>query len=92
MTVAALTPMMREDFQRHGFVVEVPAGAGAYHHGVRFHLAQPHTTGTVPRVHTAIHFADGSTRGEGRHPHPSFERAGIDVGAQIANAVALRCH
>ncbi len=67
--------------------IEVPAGAVAYHHGLTFHLAGPNTTGTVRRVHTAIYFADGSTRGEGRYPHPSVERAGIAIGAQIASDV-----
>jgi len=67
--------------------VEVPAGAVAFHHGLTFHLARPNTTGTVRRVHTAIYFADGSTRGEGRYPHPSVERAGIALGAPIASDV-----
>jgi ectoine hydroxylase-related dioxygenase (phytanoyl-CoA dioxygenase family) len=67
--------------------VEVPAGAVAYHHGLTFHLARPNTTGTVRRVHTAIYFADGSTRGEGRFPHPAVERAGIAMGAVIASDV-----
>ena len=67
--------------------VEVPAGAVAFHHGLTFHLAKPNTTGTVRRVHTAIYFADGSTRGEGRYPHPSVERAGIALGAPIASDV-----
>ena len=67
--------------------VEVPAGAVAFHHGLTFHLAKPNTTGTVRRVHTAIYFANGSTRGEGRYPHPSVERAGIEMGAAIASDV-----
>jgi ectoine hydroxylase-related dioxygenase (phytanoyl-CoA dioxygenase family) len=67
--------------------VEVPPGAVAFHHGLTFHLAKPNTTGTVRRVHTAIYFADGSTRGEGRYPHPSVERAGIAMGAPIASDV-----
>ena len=67
--------------------VEVPPGAVAFHHGLTFHLARPNTTGTVRRVHTAIYFADGSTRGEGRFPHPSVERAGIALGAVIASDV-----
>jgi ectoine hydroxylase-related dioxygenase (phytanoyl-CoA dioxygenase family) len=67
--------------------VEVPPGAVAFHHGLTFHLARPNTTGTVRRVHTVIYFADGSTRGEGRYPHPAVERAGIPVGAVIASDV-----
>ena len=67
--------------------VEVPAGAVAFHHGLTFHLARPNATGTVRRVHTVIYFADGSTRGEGQFPHPSVERAGIEMGAVIASDV-----
>jgi ectoine hydroxylase-related dioxygenase (phytanoyl-CoA dioxygenase family) len=67
--------------------VEVPAGSVAYHHGLTFHLAGPNLTGTVRRVHTAIYFADGSTRGEGRFPHPAVERAGIPLGGVIASDV-----
>jgi ectoine hydroxylase-related dioxygenase (phytanoyl-CoA dioxygenase family) len=67
--------------------VEVPAGSVAYHHGLTFHLARPNATGTVRRVHTVIYFADGSTRGEGRFPHPSVERAGISLGGVIASDV-----
>jgi ectoine hydroxylase-related dioxygenase (phytanoyl-CoA dioxygenase family) len=67
--------------------VEVPAGSVAYHHGLTFHLARPNATGTVRRVHTAIYFADGSTRGEGRFPHPAVERAGIPMGGVIASDV-----
>jgi ectoine hydroxylase-related dioxygenase (phytanoyl-CoA dioxygenase family) len=67
--------------------VEVPPGSVAFHHGLTFHLAKPNLTGTVRRVHTAIYFADGSTRGGGRFPHPSVERAGIAMGAVIASDV-----
>jgi len=67
--------------------VEVPPRSVAFHHGLTFHLAKPNTTATVRRVHTAIYFADGSTRGEGRFPHPSVERAGIAMGAVIASDV-----
>jgi ectoine hydroxylase-related dioxygenase (phytanoyl-CoA dioxygenase family) len=67
--------------------VEVPPGSVAFHHGLTFHLAKPNTTGTVRRVHTVIYFADGSTRGDGRFPHPSVERAGIARGEVIASDV-----
>jgi ectoine hydroxylase-related dioxygenase (phytanoyl-CoA dioxygenase family) len=67
--------------------VEVPPGAVAYHHGLTFHLAGANRTGTVRRVHTVIYFADGSTRGRGRFPHPSVERAGIGMGEVIASDV-----
>ncbi len=71
----------------HPVFVEVPPGSVAFHHGLTFHLAKPNTTGTVRRVHTVIYFADGSTRGEGRFPHPSVERAGIAMGEVIASDV-----
>jgi Phytanoyl-CoA dioxygenase (PhyH) len=67
--------------------VEMPPGSVAFHHGLTFHLAKPNRTGTVRRVHTAIYFADGSTRGEGYYPHPAVERAGIAMGAVIASDV-----
>jgi ectoine hydroxylase-related dioxygenase (phytanoyl-CoA dioxygenase family) len=67
--------------------VEVPPGAVAFHHGLTFHLARPNATATVRRVHTIIYFADGSTRGEGRFPHPSVERAGIPLGGVIASDI-----
>jgi len=67
--------------------VEVPAGSVAFHHGLTFHLAGPNLTDTVRRVHTVIYFADGSTRGVGRFPHPAVERAGIAMGAVIASDV-----
>jgi len=67
--------------------VEVAPGSVAFHHGLTFHLAKPNSTGTVRRVHTAIYFADGSTRGEGRFPHPSVERARIAMGAVIASDI-----
>jgi ectoine hydroxylase-related dioxygenase (phytanoyl-CoA dioxygenase family) len=81
-------PLARRELEGIGPVfVEVPPGSVAFHHGLTFHLAKPNTTGTVRRVHTAIYFADGSTRGEGRFPHPSVERAGIAMGAVIASDV-----
>ena len=81
-------PLARPELQDlEPVFVEVPPGAVAFHHGLTFHLAKPNTTGTVRRVHTVIYFADGSTRGEGRFPHPSVERAGIAMGAVIASDV-----
>ncbi len=81
-------PLTRRELQGIAPVfVEVTAGSIAFHHGLTFHLARPNLTGTVRRVHTAIYFADGSTRGEGRFPHPAVERAGIAMGAPIASAV-----
>jgi len=81
-------PLARRELEQIGPVwVEVPAGSVAFHHGLTFHLAKPNTTGSIRRVHTAIYFADGSTRGEGPYPHPSVERAGIALGAMIASDV-----
>ncbi len=87
-TGAGEDPLARRELEAIAPVwVEVPPGSVAFHHGLTFHLAGPNTTGTVRRVHTAIYFADGSTRGEGRFPHPSVERAGIAIGAVIASDV-----
>jgi ectoine hydroxylase-related dioxygenase (phytanoyl-CoA dioxygenase family) len=81
-------PLMHDELAGiHPVFVEVPPGSVAFHHGLTFHLAKPNRTGTVRRVHTAIYFADGSTRGAGRFPHPSVERAGIAMGAVIASDV-----
>jgi ectoine hydroxylase-related dioxygenase (phytanoyl-CoA dioxygenase family) len=81
-------PLTRNELQAIPPVfVEVPSGSVAFHHGLTFHLAGPNETGTVRRVHTAIYFADGSTRGEGYYPHPAVERAGIAMGAVIASDV-----
>jgi ectoine hydroxylase-related dioxygenase (phytanoyl-CoA dioxygenase family) len=81
-------PLVRRELEGMAPVfVEVPPGSVAFHHGLTFHLAKPNLTGTVRRVHTAIYFADGSTRGEGRFPHPAVERAGIAMGAVIASDV-----
>jgi hypothetical protein len=66
--------------------VEVPAGAVAFHHGLTFHLAGPNRTERLRRVHTAIYFRDGSTRGSA-HRHPCVDRPGIAVGAVIASDV-----
>jgi ectoine hydroxylase-related dioxygenase (phytanoyl-CoA dioxygenase family) len=81
-------PSEREDLARlERRFVEVPVGAVAFHHGLTFHLAGANRTDAVRRVHTVIYFADGATRGEGRFPHPSVERAGIGLGEPIASAV-----
>lgn len=66
--------------------VEVPKGGVAFHHGLTFHLANPNTTGSVRRVHTAIYFRDGCTRGS-EHQHPSVDRGGIEVGGTIDGEV-----
>jgi hypothetical protein len=85
---AGENPLARPELEQMKPVwVEMPAGSVTFHHGLTFHLAKPNTTGTVRRVHTAIYFADGSTRGQGPYPHPSVERAGIKLGAVIASDV-----
>ena len=66
--------------------VEVPPGAVAFHHGLTFHLARANGTDRPRRVHTAIYFRDGSTRGSA-HRHPSVDRGHIAVGAVIDSAV-----
>jgi ectoine hydroxylase-related dioxygenase (phytanoyl-CoA dioxygenase family) len=66
--------------------VEVPRGGVAFHHGLTFHLARPNGTGRVRRVHTAIFFRDGCTRG-GTFGHPSVDRAAIEVGDAIRSDV-----
>jgi hypothetical protein len=66
--------------------VEVPRGSVAFHHGLTFHLAMPNRTDRIRRVHTAIYFRDGCTRGSA-HGHPSVDRGGIAVGAPIVSDV-----
>jgi len=65
---------------------DVPTGAVAFHHCLTFHLAGPNTTERARRVHTAIYFRDGSTRGK-PFPHPSVDRAAIEVGEVISSDV-----
>lgn len=66
--------------------VEVPKGSIAFHRSLTFHLANPNRMAKVRRVHTAIYFRDGCTRGsEARHP--SVDRAEIGVGDVIASDV-----
>jgi ectoine hydroxylase-related dioxygenase (phytanoyl-CoA dioxygenase family) len=56
-----------------------------YHHGATIHTAMPNRSGEVRRVHTAIYFADGCTRGDER-PHHALERQKIALGAPIDGA------
>lgn len=72
-------------------LVEVPAGAVAFHHGLTAHLAGANTTDTMRRVHTMIYFADGSTRAND-HPHFAVDRAVIAVGAVIDSDVTPVAH
>ncbi len=66
--------------------VEVPAGSVAFHHGLTFHVAGPNQTERIRRVHTAIYFKDGCTRGTA-FPHPSVDRGAIAIGALIDSDV-----
>jgi ectoine hydroxylase-related dioxygenase (phytanoyl-CoA dioxygenase family) len=66
--------------------VAVPAGSVAFHHGMTFHVAKPNQTERIRRVHTAIYFKDGCTRGAA-FPHPSVDRGGIAPGAVIDSDV-----
>jgi ectoine hydroxylase-related dioxygenase (phytanoyl-CoA dioxygenase family) len=61
----------------------VRAGDVAFHHGLTIHTAGPNDSGETRRAHTAIYFADGSTRAEIPRWHPSVERGAIEVGAPI---------
>jgi ectoine hydroxylase-related dioxygenase (phytanoyl-CoA dioxygenase family) len=66
--------------------VEVPKGGVAFHHALTFHLARPNHSEQLRRVHTAIYFRDGCTRGSA-HAHPAVDRPGIEVGAPIVSDV-----
>ncbi|MEE8556749.1 MAG: phytanoyl-CoA dioxygenase family protein [Myxococcota bacterium] len=61
---------------------KVPGGAIAFHHGLTVHLAKPNRSRRMRRVHTAIFFADGSTR-SARGAHPSVDRTEVRVGVPI---------
>ena len=63
--------------------VPVRAGDVAFHHGLTIHLAGANDSAATRRAHTAIFFADGSTRAERPRRHPSVDRASIRVGAPI---------
>jgi ectoine hydroxylase-related dioxygenase (phytanoyl-CoA dioxygenase family) len=65
--------------------VEVPRGSVAFHHGLTVHMAKPNTTDVDRAVHTVIYFADGCTRRNAAF-HPSVDRDGIAVDAEIAGA------
>ena len=53
-----------------------------YHHGATIHTAMPNRSAEVRRVHTAIYFRDGCTRGDDR-PHHALEREQIPLGGVI---------
>jgi len=62
--------------------VKAPRGSVVYHHGLTVHMARTNRTQEVRRVHTAIYFADGSTRAP-RGIHPCVDRYCIGVGEPI---------
>jgi ectoine hydroxylase-related dioxygenase (phytanoyl-CoA dioxygenase family) len=72
--------------------VAVRAGDVAFHHGLTIHLAGANGSGTTRRAHTAIFFADGSTRAERPRRHPSVDRGAVPVGDPIASAFTPVAH
>jgi len=68
------------------------AGSVVFHHGLTIHTAGANETSAVRRAHSVIFFADGCTRGELPHAHPSVDRAGIEVGAPIDSVVTPVAH
>jgi hypothetical protein len=72
----------------------VPAEAGSviFHHGLTIHTAGPNQTSEIRRAHTVIYFADGCTRSPSKLPHPSVDRAGIEVGAKIESVFTPIAH
>tara|TARA_Y100000741_G_scaffold320349_1_gene268838 strand:+ start:202 stop:1053 length:852 start_codon:yes stop_codon:yes gene_type:complete len=61
---------------------ELKAGDVSFHHGLTFHRAKPNLSNKDRIVHTAIFFADGSTRGDDKF-HFSVDRPEIKVGQKI---------
>lgn len=70
----------------------VRAGDVAFHHGLTIHLAGANDSAETRRAHTAIFFADGSTRAGKPRGHPSVERGDVAVGEPIASAVTPIAH
>ena len=62
------------------------AGDVSFHHGLTFHRAKANVSNKDRVVHTAIFFADGSTRGDDKF-HFSVDRPDIKVGEKIASDV-----
>ena len=65
---------------------ELKAGDVSFHHGLTFHRAKPNLSSKDRIVHTAIFFADGSTRGDDKF-HFSVDRPEIKVGQKIESDV-----
>ena len=61
-------------------------GDVSFHHGLTFHRAKPNLSKSDRIVHTAIFFADGSTRGDDKF-HFSVDRPNIKVGEKIQSDV-----
>ena len=61
-------------------------GDVSFHHGLTFHRAKPNNSNEERIVHTAIFFADGSTRGDDTF-HFSVDRPNIKVGDKIDSDV-----
>ncbi len=61
-------------------------GDVSFHHGLVFHEAKENKSSEDRVVHTAIYFADGSTRDSDRF-HFSVDRPGIKVGEVISSDV-----
>jgi len=65
----------------------VKPGDVSFHHGLTIHVAKPNQSARMRRVHTMIHFADGTTRKHSRQRHPCADRAGIAPGALVQSDV-----
>ncbi len=65
---------------------KLKAGDVSFHHGLTFHRAKPNESEQERIVHTAIFFADGSTRGNETF-HFSVDRPDIKVGEKIESDV-----
>ena len=65
---------------------DLNAGDVSFHHGLTFHRARPNLSTSDRIVHTAIFFADGSTRGDDKF-HFSVDRPKIKVGQKIQSDV-----
>ena len=65
---------------------ELKAGDVSFHHGLTFHRAKANLSNKDRIVHTAIFFADGSTRGDDKF-HFSVDRPEIKVGQKIESDV-----
>ena len=61
-------------------------GDVSFHHGLTFHRAKPNNSNEERIVHTAIFFADGSTRSDDKF-HFSVDRPNIKVGEKIDSDV-----